>query len=133
MRVLPLYHIVTNVKALKVLKKKKKKKGVGEPYLSLPWVVSVITNPSTLKFMQSTVICTGQYHVYSTLYYENTPIVKAVSENNRSFYRNSCICGHENAQYAHIQHSYHNISMYSHVSHDIRDSTVTLHHRVHLC
>ena len=107
-------------------------KGLGA-YLSLPWVVSVITNPSTLKFMQSTVICTGQYHVYSTLYYENTPIVKAVSENNRSFYRNSCICGHENAQYAHIQHSYHNISMYSHVSHDIRDSTVTLHHRVHLC
>ena len=56
-------------------------KGLGAS-LSLPWVVSVITNPSTLKFMQSTVICTGQYHVYSTLYYENTPIVKAVNGNN---------------------------------------------------
>ena len=129
MRVLPLYHIAPPMSRPL---KGPSYKGLGA-YLSLPWVVSVITNPSTLKFMQSTVICTGQYHVYSTLYYENTPIVKAVSENNRSFYRNSCICGHENAQYAHIQHSYHNISMYSHVSHDIRDSTVTLHHRVHLC
>ena len=129
MRVLPLYHIAPPMSRPL---KGPSYKGLGA-YLSLPWVVSVITNPSTLKFLQSTVICTGQYHVYSTLYYENTPIVKAVSENNRSFYRNSCICGHENAQYAHIQHSYHNISMYSHVSHDIRDSTVTLHHRVHLC
>ena len=129
MRVLPLYHIAPPMSRPL---KGPSYKGLGA-YLSLPWVVSVITNPSTLKFVQSTVICTGQYHVYSTLYYENTPIVKAVSENNRSFYRNSCICGHENAQYAHIQHSYHNISMYSHVSHDIRDSTVTLHHRVHLC
>ncbi len=56
-------------------------KGLGAS-LSLPWVVSVITNPSTLIIMQSTVICTGQYHVYSTLYYENTPIVKAVNGNN---------------------------------------------------
>jgi len=78
MRVLPLYHIAPPMSRPL---KGPSYKGLGA-YLSLPWVVSVITNPSTLKFMQSTVICTGQYHVYSTLYYENTPIVKAVSENN---------------------------------------------------
>ena len=47
-------------------------KGLGA-YLSLPRVVSVITNPSTLTFLQSTVICTGQYHVYSKYTTNNPP------------------------------------------------------------